>query len=103
MTGRGDENRAILNRRVERSDDPSKTLRTLWSEDHDPYPVDGIVAALSKANQSAPDDDRVWLGLADVMTRSGRFEEADRWLTRCERASPDDPVVLRWVILGPGR
>ncbi len=101
MTGRRDENRAILNRRVERSDDPSKTLRTLWSEDHDPYPVDGIVAALSKANQSAPDDDRVWLGLADVMTRSGRFEEADRWLTRCERASPDDLVVwqarLSWA------
>ena len=38
----------------------------------------------------APDDDRVWLALADLATRSGRFEEAGDLLTRCERARPDD-------------
>jgi len=101
MTGRRDENREVLRRRVERTADPSQTLRTLWSVDHDPYPVDGIRVALAKATQSAPDDDRVWLGLADVATRSGRFDEASEWLTRCERARPDDPVVwrarLRWA------
>ncbi len=93
MTGRRDENREILDRRVERTEDPSKTLRVLWSEYQDPYPVDGIAYALAKANKSAPDDDRVWLGLADLATRSGRFDEADNWLTQCQRAHPDDPVV----------
>ncbi len=56
---------------------------------------------LEKANQSAPDDDRVWLALADLATRTGRFEEADRWLKRCEQARPDDHAVwkarLEWA------
>jgi tetratricopeptide (TPR) repeat protein len=101
MTGRRDENRAVLHRRVEHTADPPQALRTLWSVDSDPYPVDGIRVALTKASQSAPGDDRVWLGLADLETRSGRFDEADKWLTQCERARPDDPVVwqarLRWA------
>ena len=63
--------------------------------DVDPYPVDAITLALGKAKQSAPDDDRVWLGLADLATRTGRFDEAGDWLTRCERARPDDPAVWR--------
>ena len=33
---------------------------------------------------AAPDDDRVWLALADMATRSGRFDEANDWLDRCE-------------------
>jgi enediyne biosynthesis protein E4 len=95
MTGRRDENREVLRRRAERTDDPSQTLRTLWSVDHDPYPVDGITVALAKAKQLAPDDDLVWIGLADLATRCGRFDEAADWLTRCERAQPNDPLVWR--------
>ncbi len=101
MTGRHDENRDVLRRRVERTADPAQTLRALWSVDHDPYPVDGITVALAGAKRLAPDDDLVWLGLADVATRSGRFDEAGDWLTRCERAQPNDPLVwharLEWA------
>jgi tetratricopeptide (TPR) repeat protein len=101
MTGRRDENRGVLHRRVERAADPSLTLRALWSADHDPYPVDGIRDALTKARGAAPDDDCVWFGLADLAMRSGRLDEAGEWLTRCERARPDDPEVwrarLRWA------
>ena len=43
----------------------------------------------------APDDDRVWLAMAALATRSGRFEEAGDLLTRCERASPNDEAVWR--------
>ena len=57
--------------------------------------------ALGKARQAAPDDDRVWLALADLATRLGHFDEAADWLTRCERARPDDSDVwnarLRWA------
>ncbi len=102
ITGRRDEYRNYLHGEAERVLDPSETLRTLWSLDFDPYPVYGISMALEKALRTAPDDDRVWLALADVATRSGRFEEAGNWLTRCEQARPDDSVVwnarLNWSI-----
>ena len=75
--------------------DPSEILRSLWKDDVDPYPVDGFTQGLGKAKLSAPDDDRVWLGLADLATRTARFEEAGDWLARCERARPDDRAVWR--------
>jgi hypothetical protein len=100
ITGRRDEVRSLLQGDVERMRDPSEILRKLWSLDHDPYPVDKITQSLEKAKRAAPDDDRVWLALADLATRVGHFEEADDWLRRCERARPDDSAVwrarLRW-------
>ncbi len=93
ITGRRDEYRSFLYREIERMRDPSEKLRTLWSVDRDPYPVDAFKTNLEKALETAPDDDRVWLGLADLRTRMGRFDEAGEWLTRCERARPDDPAV----------
>ena len=86
---------SLLQRDVERMRDPSETLRTLWDHDDDPYPVDGLTLTLGKAKLSAPDDDRVWLGLADLATRTGRFDEAGDWLARCERARPEDRAVWR--------
>src|SRR5207253_119999 len=38
-------------------------------------------------------DDRVWLGRADLAVRTGKWEEARRWLERCLASRPDDPVV----------
>ena len=87
MTGRRDDTRDVVRRSVKRDADPSQAIRKLWSADQDPYPVDGITYALTKAGQSAPDDDLVWLGRADLAMRTGRFDEADRWLSRCERAA----------------
>ncbi|QDV37651.1 FG-GAP-like repeat-containing protein [Tautonia plasticadhaerens] len=95
LTGRRDEQRAVLRARAEREADPSKTLRELWSIDRDPYPVVGITAALAKARRSTPGDDLVWLASADLAIRTGRFDEAGAWLDRCERARPDDPAVWR--------
>ncbi len=100
VTGRRDEVRGMLQADVEGMRDPSEPLRMLWNLDHDPYPVSRISQLLEKAKRTAPDDDRVWLALADLATHVGHFEEADGWLTRCERARPDDTAVwqarLRW-------
>ena len=57
--------------------------------------MESISQTLAKAYRASPDDDRVWLALADLAIRRGRFEEAGDWLTRCERARPDDPAVWR--------
>jgi tetratricopeptide (TPR) repeat protein len=95
ITGRHDEHRNHIREDLERAPDPTPLLRTLWSTDFDHYPLESISQTLAKANQTAPDDDRVWLGLANMEIRRGRFEEAGEWLARCERAQPDDPAVLR--------
>ncbi len=95
ITGQRDECQSLLQRDVERLRDPSETLRILWQHDDEPYAVDSFTLGLGKANRSAPDDDRVWLGQADLATRSGRFDEADEWLTRCEQARPEDLAVWR--------
>ena len=90
-----------MQRDAERTRDPSSMLRTFWSLDHDPYKVDSMIEALGKAKRLSPNDDRVWLALADLATRLGHYEEAGEWLTRCEQARPDDIDVwnarLRWA------
>ncbi len=101
MIGRRDDYRDFLRRDVERMRDPSESLRTLWSVDYDPYPLDGIRMVAEEANRTYPDDDRVWLALVDVETRSGRFAEADAWLTKCEQARPDDKAVCAPGSSGP--
>jgi Tfp pilus assembly protein PilF len=101
VTGRRDEYRRLLQKDADRADDPSEALRTFWSLDHDPYQVEAMTQVLDEAKQSAPDDDRVWLALADLDTRLGHFDEAGAWLARCEQARPDDVDVwnarLRWA------
>ena len=53
--------------------------------------------------REAPDDDRVWLGRADLATRTGRFDEADGWLRRCEAPAARRPGRLASPArLGPG-
>jgi tetratricopeptide (TPR) repeat protein len=101
VLGRHDEYRRSLYREIERENDPTENLLTLWSIDFTAYPFEGMRQALEKAKQVAPDDDRVWLALADLSTRNGHFDEAGDWLTRCERARPDDLLVwearLEWA------
>ena len=93
ITGRHDDYRSFLRREFEYTRDPVETLRLLWSLDHEPYPIEGMRGTLEKVRSMAPDDDRVWLALADLATRSGRLEEAGAWLTRCERARSSDDAV----------
>jgi hypothetical protein len=53
---------------------------------------------IARAKDVAPEDDRVWLGAADLATRTGRLDEAAEYLARCERARPDDPAVWQaWL------
>ncbi len=60
-----------------------------------PLPIDRMQAALDRAIEKAPQDDRVWLGRAYLALRDGRLAEAQSWLDACRRRRPDDPVVSR--------
>ncbi|RUL89131.1 FG-GAP-like repeat-containing protein [Tautonia sociabilis] len=70
-------------------------LRSHWLAETQALPIDAVSEAIDRSHREAPDDDRVWLGLADLSRRAGRLDEADRWLDRCEARRPDDPDVAR--------
>jgi tetratricopeptide (TPR) repeat protein len=60
-----------------------------------PMPIDVVRASLDKAAKRAPDDDRVWLGRANLAIRTEHSEEAQRWLDACVERRPDDVPVWR--------
>ena len=58
-------------------------------------PVETIRAALERASQLAPDDDRVWLGRANLAIRTGAYDEAEHWIDACQARRPEDVAVWR--------
>ncbi len=66
-----------------------------------PNPVKEVRAYLESAASLAPDDDRVWLGQANLAIRTGAHEDAQRWLNACLKRRPDDvPVWRGWLNWG---
>jgi enediyne biosynthesis protein E4 len=57
---------------------------------------------LDEAARRAPDDDRVWLGKANLAIRVGAYDEAASQLEACLSRRPDDPSVwrarLEWAV-----
>jgi len=68
--------------------------------DFKPNPVENVRAYLGPALRLAPEDDRVWLGRANLAMRTRDYDEAGRWLDACLRCRPADLPVwrsrLRW-------
>ena len=58
-------------------------------------PVDEVRASLDQAAKQAPDDDRIWLGRANLAMRTGNYPEAEHWLDACLKSRPDDVPVWR--------
>ena len=74
------------------------SLREIWHLDHRPLDVELSRDELTRAGTKAPDDDRVWLGRANLAIWEGRFDEAARWLDQCLRRRAADPAVWRaWL------
>jgi tetratricopeptide (TPR) repeat protein len=57
--------------------------------------VENDRAILDRPARMTPDDDRLWLGRANLAIRSGSYDEAKRWLDACERTRADDVPVWR--------
>ncbi len=64
--------------------------------------IDVVRTSLDEAAKLAPDDDRVWLGRANLAIRTGDMKDAERWLNECEQKRPDDRAVwrarLKWAM-----
>ncbi len=58
-------------------------------------PVESVRSYLDQVGRMAPDDDRIWLGRANLAIRVGAHDEAARWLDACLRRRPDDRSVWR--------
>jgi tetratricopeptide (TPR) repeat protein len=65
-------------------------------------PREAVESFLSGAGASAPEDDRVWLGKANLAIRTGALDEARRWLDACLGRGPEDVPVwrarLKWAM-----
>jgi enediyne biosynthesis protein E4 len=57
--------------------------------------VEKLRLYLDHLGQLAPDDDRVWLGRANLAIQTGAHDEAKRWLDACQRRRPDDVPLWR--------
>jgi tetratricopeptide (TPR) repeat protein len=78
-------------------------LRVHWLIDETKsFAVGATRDRLAEAGQVAPDDDRVWLGKANLAIRTGQKQEAAAWLQRCRECRPDDAAVwlahLDWAV-----
>jgi predicted Zn-dependent protease len=60
-----------------------------------PVSAEVIRSVLDQAAALAPDDDRVWLGRANLAICTGAYDEAGRWIDACLGRRPDDAPVWR--------
>ncbi|QEH35153.1 FG-GAP repeat protein [Aquisphaera giovannonii] len=102
FTVRYDDIAAIKRRQWERTGKP-EPLRLLWLlGETKSFALSATEARLEAAGKLAPDDDRVWLGKANLATRANRKDEADGWIKKCLDRRPDDPAAWRarldWAI-----
>ena len=58
-----------------------------------PYPLDAARAQLEQLRAWHCDDDRVWLGRANLAIRTANNKEAEHWLDACLRSRPNDTSV----------
>jgi tetratricopeptide (TPR) repeat protein len=58
-------------------------------------PVESVRTVIERAGRLAADDDRVWLGRANLAIRIGAYDQAEQWLDACRRLRPDDLAVWR--------
>ena len=58
-------------------------------------PVETLRDFLEQAAARAPEDDRVWLGQANLAIRTGAYDAAERLLDACLKRRPQDVPVWR--------
>ena len=96
LQGRYDEARRLVREGWTRYPDRVGTLQELARLDTPtPIKIEKVRPTLETAYRAAPEDDRIWLGWANLAIRTGQFEEARKWLDACHRRRSEDPAVWR--------
>ena len=92
IQGRFADVRRAYRRWLRSTEKPLEILRKLDNLDLGRHAFDGLRSALDRDAKLAPEDDRVWLGLARMAIAAGQWDEADRWITRCLLSREDGPA-----------
>jgi thioredoxin-like negative regulator of GroEL len=92
IEGRDDELRRSIIDSWPFTDSPTLLVQKLSWQDAAPLQIGTLHKVLGTA---ATDDDRVWLGRANLAIRTGNLEGAARLLEGCLQRRPLDPVVWR--------
>jgi tetratricopeptide (TPR) repeat protein len=96
IQGRYDEARRLIREGWKSYPDPVGTLKELARLGTDnPIKIEKLRPILETAWRNAPDDDRVWLGWANLAIQTGRLEMARNWLDACLMRRPDDLAAWR--------
>jgi tetratricopeptide (TPR) repeat protein len=96
IEGRYREARRLVLRWWEHYRDRTGVLKELAHlEKPNPYAPDRARENLTRAAAAAPEDDRIWLGFANLAIRGNDFVEAEKWLDRCDLKRPGDAAVGR--------
>jgi enediyne biosynthesis protein E4 len=88
--GRFEDTRRVMRGAWSRAANPVGLLKELWSIDLTAKPVELLKSSLAVADK---DDDRVWLGWANLAILTGHFPIASAWLDRCLAQHPDDRSI----------
>ncbi len=96
LEGRFAEARTVVQEGWDSYPDKFGLLRQLaFLDSINPLPIEKIRPTLEEAAENSPDDDRIWLGRANLAIRTGEFAEANRWLDDCLRRRPRDAAVWK--------
>jgi enediyne biosynthesis protein E4 len=95
IEGRAEESKRIFVESWRMMPNRVESIQEMWMIDRYYLPIELCKDEFAKAAKNAPDDDRVWLGRANLATWLGRFDEAETWLKKCLERRPSDPVVWR--------
>jgi enediyne biosynthesis protein E4 len=92
-----------LSKRGEGASEQAISLLRLYIELRaKPLPLEEVRRALDTATRLDDQDDRVWLGRANLALRTGLYNEAARWIDTCLRRRPGDVSVwrarLKWAM-----
>ncbi len=94
LEGRFAEVRSLVEAGWDTYPDRFGLLRQLANLDSiNPVPIEHIWPALEKAAEVSPDDDRIWLGRANLAIRTGEFAKAKHCLDDCVQRRPHDDAV----------
>src|SRR5262245_9259776 len=104
--GRTDEARVVIEANWRRASQPGwprpeeamGLIHDHIAVDLESLAVDTFTTLLDRASRRASEDDRVWLGWANLAIHTGRFAEARRRLDACLGRRPEDPAVWQAVL-----
>jgi len=92
IEGRQGDLRKSMIERWQYTDSPEALVRKLAAYDSEPLLLGRIRQTLEK---NPYDDDRIWLGRANLAIRTGKLDGAIKILEHCLKKRPNDPVVWR--------